>query len=1092
MSVDKDFVVKNGIQVNENLLYADSDISKIGIGTTTPSKKLVVIGDEEVSGQLSVGTTIAAERLVTTGVTTSQTGLEVGVGGTTFTSSTFTKKVGINSVVPEYTLDVIGPVSIGQTTGYIYGDLTVTGNIKATSLAGQITAGGTVGFTNVTVDNVLDANNAEVYNLFRLEEVNSDTFRFLTAGNPPGIGFTQNTDNPDIYLIRGQNYQFEIDSGGFPFYIKKQPTADLNNIYQDGVEGNGTQVGILTFKVPYNAPNILYYQATNTAGMGGTIYLNNDGKSIDVGFATVRERLDSRRYADFENIYVSGIGTINNIKSNNYSVSAGIVTVRQDQTAFIGVSTGADRVSVQTTNSTATHQVSFVNNVGLGSNYPLHLIDADATQLTYVPSTNVLSCTRFVGNVSGIATGADNINVDQINDNTDYQIIFSTANASAYQRMYIDTNNTHLTYNPSTETLTVENIIGNLFGIATNANFINVDTDSQNTNHQVLFSDNQGGGFQRPYIDSQSNQLTYNPSTNTFSVSNIIGDLTGDVTGNLAGTATNADFINIDEINSNTKYQLLFSTNQAAGYQRPYIDSDSNQLTYNPSTRTFSVQNVVATTVTGVTFTGTAEQANLINVDETGSNLNYQVLFSSNQAAGYQRPYIDSGSGQFIYNPSTNRLTAGNFTGNGAGLTNLNGGNVTTGVINEARLPNASTTAQGVVQLDNSITSTSQTQAASSKAVSDLKSFTANASNLSAGTVNVARLPDASTSGQGIVQLNNSISGTSQSQAASSKAVGDLKSFSSNASNLSAGTVNVARLPDASTSAQGVVQLSNSITSTSQTQAASSKAVSDLKSFSSNASNLSAGTVNAARLPAATNSTQGAVIPINTYPPTSTSTVQPPSADAFRKLYLSAGNLIPPGSRMVFYQTAAPTGWTKLTVDNNKALRVVNGSGGNTGGNISFTGAFSNRAVVLPQHNHGASSADNTTNHTHGGSAAGANATHSHGGSASGGGHSHSGGGSVYIGVTGNNQASGAGGGNNTYVTGDNKGNTNFSVNVGGGSHSHSVGTNNANAGHSHGLTINAQNANHNHDIFVNSSGFPSASMDFSVQYVDVIICSKD
>ena len=340
--------------------------------------------------------------------------------------------------------------------------------------------------------------------------------------------------------------------------------------------------------------------------------------------------------------------------------------------------------------------------------------------------------------------------------------------------------------------------------------------------------------------------------------------------------------------------------------------------------------------------------------------------------------------------------------------------------------------------------------------------------------------------------MNNSISGTSQSQAATSKAVGDLKSFSSNASNLSAGTVSVARLPDASTSTQGVVQLSNSITSTSQTQAASSKAVSDLKSFSSNASNLSAGTVNAARLPAATNSTQGAVIPINTYPPTSTSIVQPPSADAFRKLYLSAGNLIPPGSRMVFYQTAAPTGWTKLTVDNNKALRVVNGSGGNTGGNISFTGAFSNRTVVLPLHNHSAMSADNTTNHTHGGSAAGANATHSHGGSASGGGHSHSGGGSVYIGVTGNNQASGAGGGNNTYVTGDNKGNTNFSVNVGGGSHSHSVGTNNANAGHSHGLTINAQNANHNHSIIVNSSGFPSASMDFSVQYVDVIICSKD
>jgi len=984
MAVDKDFVIRNGIQVNENLIYADADSDKIGIGTTTPDKKLVIIGDTEVSKQLAVGTTISAQRLVTTGVSTSNIGLDVGVGGTTFTSSTFTKKVGINSTVPEYTLDVIGPVSIGQTTGYIYGDLTVTGNIKGTSLSGQITAGGTVGFTNVTVDNVLDANNAEVYNLFRLEEVNSDTFRFLTAGNPPGIGFTQNTDNPDIYLLRGQNYQFEIDSGGFPFYIKKQPTADLDNIYQDGVEGNGTQVGILTFKVPYNAPNVLYYQATNTAGMGGTIYLNNDGKSIDVGFATVRERLDSRRYADFENIYVSGIGTINNIKSNNYSVSAGIVTVRQDQTAFIGVSTGADRVSVQTTNSSATHQVSFVNNVGLGSNYPLHLIDSDTNQLTYVPSTNVLSCTRFVGNVSGIATGADNINVDKINTNTDFQVIFSEQGATDYKRMYIDTNNSHLTYNPSTETLTVENIIGNLFGIATNANFINVDTNTQNTNHQVLFSANQGGGFQRPYIDSQSNQLTYNPSTNTFSVSNIVGDLTGDVTGDLDGIAKNANFINVDEINSNTNYQLLFSTNQAAGYQRPYIDSDSNQLTYNPSTRTFSVQNVVATTVTGVTFTGTAEQANFINVDETGSNLNYQVLFSTNQAAGYQRPYIDSGSGQFIYNPSTNRLTVGNFTGNGAGLTNLAGDKITTGVIN------------------------------------------------------VNRLPDASTSAQGVSKLNNSISGTSQTEAASSKAVGDLKSHANNASNLSAGTVNPARLP------------------------------------------------------AATNSTQGAVIPINTYPPTSTSTVQPPSADAFRKLYLATGNLIPPGSKMLFYQTAAPTGWTKLTVDNNKALRVVSGSGGNSGGNVSFTGAFTNRSVPLPSHNHSASSGNQSANHTHTAAANSATAAHSHGGSASGGGHGHSGSGSVYVGVLGTNSATGAGGGNNTYVTGDNKGNQVFGVSVGGGGHSHSVGTNTANAPHAHPVSIGSQSSNHSHSITVASEGTSGASLNFQVQYIDVIVCRKD
>ena len=48
------------------------------------------------------------------------------------------KKIGINTTSPRYTLDVIGPVSTGTTAEYIYGDLEVTGNIKATNVFGQV------------------------------------------------------------------------------------------------------------------------------------------------------------------------------------------------------------------------------------------------------------------------------------------------------------------------------------------------------------------------------------------------------------------------------------------------------------------------------------------------------------------------------------------------------------------------------------------------------------------------------------------------------------------------------------------------------------------------------------------------------------------------------------------------------------------------------------------------------------------------------------------------------------------------------------------------------------------------------------------
>ena len=52
--------------------------------------------------------------------------------------------------------------------------------------------------------------------------------------------------------------------------------------------------------------------------------------------------------------------------------------------------------------------------------------------------------------------------------------------------------------------------------------------------------------------------------------------------------------------------------------------------------------------------------------------------------------------------------------------------------------------------------------------------------------------------------------------------------------------------------------------------------------------------------------------------------------------------IIPQSIVSVFFQAAAPTGWTKLTTQNDKALRVVSGTGGASGGTTAFTTAFPN------------------------------------------------------------------------------------------------------------------------------------------------------
>lgn len=73
-------------------------------------------------------------------------------------------------------------------------------------------------------------------------------------------------------------------------------------------------------------------------------------------------------------------------------------------------------------------------------------------------------------------------------------------------------------------------------------------------------------------------------------------------------------------------------------------------------------------------------------------------------------------------------------------------------------------------------------------------------------------------------------------------------------------------------------------------------------------------------------------------------------------------NLIAPGTVMLFAQANAPTGWTKVTTHNDKALRVVSGTGGVSGGSTSFSAAFNATynsqghtltAEEMPVHRHG-------------------------------------------------------------------------------------------------------------------------------------------
>ena len=82
--------------------------------------------------------------------------------------------------------------------------------------------------------------------------------------------FTNTTDNPDIYLVRGQKYRFINNSGGsHPFRIQDSATS----AYNAGVTNNGATSGNIDFIPQNGAPTLLYYNCTNHSGMLGKIYI---------------------------------------------------------------------------------------------------------------------------------------------------------------------------------------------------------------------------------------------------------------------------------------------------------------------------------------------------------------------------------------------------------------------------------------------------------------------------------------------------------------------------------------------------------------------------------------------------------------------------------------------------------------------------------------------------------------------------------------------------------------------------------------------------------------------------------------------------
>ena len=86
--------------------------------------------------------------------------------------------------------------------------------------------------------------------------------------------FEDGIKDPTLTLKRGEMYTFSVNALKYdlnPFYIKTARKPDKEALYNEGVTNNGVNFGTLTFIVPLEAPDRLYYVNGNNVSASGIL-----------------------------------------------------------------------------------------------------------------------------------------------------------------------------------------------------------------------------------------------------------------------------------------------------------------------------------------------------------------------------------------------------------------------------------------------------------------------------------------------------------------------------------------------------------------------------------------------------------------------------------------------------------------------------------------------------------------------------------------------------------------------------------------------------------------------------------------------------
>ena len=187
MAVNKNFVVKNGLEVNTNLILADANTNKVGIGSTAPRFELDVAGG------------IGATDFYLSGVGTFARELNVGSNGSVLTALGIGGSVGVGTALPGYLLDVRSATSTGTTALYVQGDVQITGDLLIDDITLDQATIGSLYVTGISTFvgplSSIDVNGHIETDTLRVSGLS--TFSSLVDANS-GIDITGHTEVDDI------------------------------------------------------------------------------------------------------------------------------------------------------------------------------------------------------------------------------------------------------------------------------------------------------------------------------------------------------------------------------------------------------------------------------------------------------------------------------------------------------------------------------------------------------------------------------------------------------------------------------------------------------------------------------------------------------------------------------------------------------------------------------------------------------------------------------------------------------------------------------------------------------------------------------